>query len=81
VTGQMTREEATELLKKPSFDEATINQEVEFVANKLGISPDELNGFMELPKKTYKDYKNQRQIYDFGARIMRALGLEIGGKR
>lgn len=81
VTGQMTREEATELLKKPSFDEATINQEVEFVANKLGITPDELNGFMELPKKTYKDYKNQRQIYDFGARIMRALGLEIGGKR
>jgi len=81
VTGQMTREKAIELLKKPSYDEATIHQEVEFVANKLGISPDELNKFLELPKKTYKDYKNQRQLYDFGARIMRALGLEIGGKR
>jgi N-acetyl sugar amidotransferase len=81
VTGQMTRDEAMELLKKPNYDESTIRQEIEFVANKLGISPDELNGFMELPKRTYKDYKNQRQIYDYGARVMRALGLEIGGKR
>lgn len=81
VTGQMTRDEAIELLEKPSYDESTIRQEIEFVANKLGVSPDELNGFMELPKRTYKDYKNQRQIYDFGARVMRAFGLEIGGKR
>lgn len=81
VTGQMTRDEALELLKKPSYDEATIGQEIEFVANKLGISVDELNRYMELPKKTYRDYKNQRQIYDFGARVMHALGLEIGGKR
>ncbi len=77
----MTRDEAIELLQKPSYDESIIRQEVEFVANKLGITPDELNGFMGLPKRTYKDYKNQRQIYDYGARVMRALGLEIGGKR
>jgi N-acetyl sugar amidotransferase len=81
VTGQMTREEALELLKKPSYDEATIGQEIEFVANKLGISISELNSYMVLPHKTYKDYKNQRQIYDLGAKVMRAMGLEIGGKR
>jgi len=81
VTGQMNRDEALELLKLPSYDEATLGQELEFVANKLGITVDELNSYMELPKKTYRDYKNQRQIYDFGARVMRSLGLEIGGKR
>jgi len=81
VTNQMTREEALELLKQPSYDETTIGQEIEFVANKLGISVDELHRYMELPRKTYKDYKNQRQLYDLGARVMRAIGLEIGGKR
>ena len=81
VTGQMTRDEALELLKKPSCDEATIGQEIEFVANKLGITVDELNSYMDLPRKNYKDYKNQRQIYDVGAKVMRAMGLEIGGKR
>lgn len=81
VTGQMTRDEALELLSKPSYDNVTISQEIEFVANKLGISVGELNSFMELPHKTCKDYKNQQQIYDYGSRMMRALGLEIGGKR
>lgn len=81
VTGQMTREEALELLEKPSYDEATINQEIEFVANKLGITVAELNSYMALPRKTYRDYKNQRQIYEYGARFMRAMGMEIGGKR
>lgn len=81
VTGQMTRDEAIELLNKPSYDDSTIRQEISFVANKLGITPDELNGFMLMPKRTYKDYKNQKQFYNYGARAMRALGLEIGGKR
>lgn len=81
VTGQMAREEALELLKNPSYDEANIGQEIEFVANKLGISVKELNSYMVLPRKTYKDYKNQRQLYDYGARVLRTLGLEIGGKR
>lgn len=81
VTGQMTREEAIKLLKQPSFDKATIDNEIEFVANKLGVTVDELSNYMNLPHKTYMDYKNQRQIYQYGARVMRVLGLEVGGKR
>jgi len=34
-----------------------------------------------MPKKTYKDYKSQSAIYDYGTKIMRMLGLERGGKR
>lgn len=81
VTGQMTRAEALELLQRSPYDEATIGQEIEFVANKLGITIKELDGFMHLPKRTFRDFKSQRQIYDIGARVMRAVGLEIGGKR
>ncbi|WP_374597286.1 N-acetyl sugar amidotransferase [Sphingosinicella sp.] len=81
LTGQMTREEAVAELEKPPYDQQAIGQEVEFVANKLGISIGELESYMALPLKSYRDYKNQRQIYDLGARVMRVLGLEIGGKR
>lgn len=81
LTGQMTRDEALVLLRRPSYDESTIRQEIEFVANKLGITYDDLDEFIKLPRRTHKDYKNQRLIYDYGARVMRALGLEIGGKR
>ena len=81
VTGQMTREEALDELCKPTYDGKTIGQEIEFVSNKLDLGVDELMGYMKLPKKTYRDYKNQREIYEVGARVMRVLGLELGGKR
>ncbi|MBX3565274.1 MAG: N-acetyl sugar amidotransferase [Sphingomonas sp.] len=81
VTGQMTRDEALAELEKLPYDPETIGQEVEFVANKLDISVDKLNGYMTMPKKTYRDYKNQREFYDVAARIRNALGIEPGSKR
>jgi len=81
LTGQMERDHALNLLQEPSYDEATIDHEIEFVANKLQVSIEDLNRFIMLPHKTYKDYKNQRKIYDYGSWAMRALGLEMGGKR
>jgi hypothetical protein len=81
LTGQMTRDEALEKLAQSPYDEETIAHDLEFVANKLDISVDELNGYMELPKKSYQDYKSQRWVYDMGAKVMKMLGLEIGGKR
>lgn len=81
VTGQMTRAEALERLRVPPLDEATVRQEFEYVANKLGISAGELRGYLEAPKKTYRDYRSQEMFYSHGARVMKALGLELGGKR
>jgi hypothetical protein len=81
LTGQMTREEALEKLKVPAYDEATIGQDVEFVATKLGVSVEELNRCLHGPNHTYRDYRNQSWIYDAGARVMKMLGMEIGGKR
>ena len=81
VTGQMTRNEALEKLKLPALDETIVKQEFEYVANKLEISVDELQTYMDAPNKTYRDYKSQEGIYILGARVMKALGLELGGKR
>ena len=80
LTKQMTREEALFLLKRPPFDVETINQEKEFVSNKLDISVEELELYMQLPKRTYKDFQNQDKIYNIGAKVMRSLGL-VGWKK
>ena len=81
VTGQMTRDEALAQLEQPALDDATVRQEFEYVATKLGISKAELQGYMEAPNKTYRDYKSQHAFYLQGARVMKLLGLEVGGKR
>jgi N-acetyl sugar amidotransferase len=81
LTGQMTREDALKELEKPAYNLETIDQDFDFIANKLGISKDELNSYLEMPKRTFKDYKSQENIYNVGAKVMRFLGLEKGGKR
>jgi len=81
LTGQMTRDEAIQRLSEPAYDPETINQDFEYVANKLGISMTELESYLKAPKKTYKDYRSQESIYNLGAKIMRILRLEKGGKR
>ena len=81
LTNQMTRDEALEQLNDPPLDEATIRQEFEYVATKLGISVEELQGYLDAPNKTYKDYKSQESIYSVGAKVMKLFGLELGGKR
>lgn len=81
LTKQMTREDALEKLKQPAYDPETIMQDFEYIATKLGISKEELQSYMDAPNKTYKDYKSQENIYNIGAKIMRLIGLEKGGKR
>ncbi|EAR5801798.1 N-acetyl sugar amidotransferase [Salmonella enterica] len=76
MTGQMTREEALERISKPEMDEHFLKQEFEFVAHKLGITVDELQQLFDMPKKTYKDYKNKRWLIGLGANVLRTLGLE-----
>ena len=81
VTNQMTRDEALNKLNELPYDKESIKNDFEYVSNKLSISVEQLQQYMEMPKKTYKDYKSQENIYHIGALVMRLLGIEKGGKR
>jgi hypothetical protein len=76
LTNQMTREEALERLKHPELDEQTLKNEFEFVANKLGLEVNELLDLFNGENKTFRDYKNNRALIQFGAKILQILGLE-----
>ena len=76
LTGQMTRHEALADLAQLPYDEKTIAQDFEYVSTKLGISVAELQGYMDAPTKSYKDYKNQLYLFLLGARVMQLMGLE-----
>jgi hypothetical protein len=81
LTGQMSRDDALQALEKPAMTDEQVRQEFEFIANKLGISMADLKGYFDAPNKTYRDYKSMQGIYDLGAKILRTLGVEKGGKR
>ena len=77
----MTRNEALMKLKEKVYTRDQIDEDFEFVSNKLGITVDELWSYFKAPKNTYKDYKSQENLYSLGAKVMRYFKLEKGGKR
>lgn len=81
LTNQMTRNEAMDKLQIPSYSQEQLNEDFDFVSNKLGITTEELWSYFHAPKKTFEDYKSQQNIYSLGASIMKYLGIEKGGKR
>lgn len=57
----MTREEALRLMQEPPHIEPDL---VDFVKKRLGFSDAEFAVLMNLPKKTYKDYKTYKQTFE-----------------
>jgi hypothetical protein len=76
MTGQMTRNEAIQRIAKPELDEQFHKHEFEYVANKLGLTVDELQEIFKGENKTYRDYRNKRFLIGIGSNIMKVLGLE-----
>ena len=76
LTGQMTRGEALADLAEPPYDEETIAQDFEYISTKLGITVGELQGYMDAPNKSFRDYRNQLPLFLAGARLMQLMGLE-----
>ncbi len=81
LTKQMTRDDALKKLSTLPYDPQTIHNDFEYVATKLGITIDELNSYLNMEKRTYEDFKSQQSIYNFGAKVLRLLKIEKGGKR
>jgi N-acetyl sugar amidotransferase len=81
LTGQMTRKEALEKLKTPAYNPDTIEDEFNYIATKLGITPKQLREYFTMQKKFYWDYKNTETIFNLGARFLKFIGVEKSIKR
>ena len=81
VTGQMTRDEAVKELEKLSYNKETIDEDIQFIANKLDISVEQLMMYHSMEKKWWFDYKNEKKIFDFGAKILQFFRVEFSIKR
>lgn len=65
VSGQMTRSQALEELKKPLYDEVELENDKAYFAKKLGMSKEELENILNGNKKHYTDYPNHQKIFSF----------------
>tara|TARA_Y200000002_G_scaffold171300_1_gene141394 strand:- start:16 stop:1155 length:1140 start_codon:yes stop_codon:yes gene_type:complete len=75
LTGQMTRDEALIELQNPPYSEE-IEDDFEYVANKLEISVNDLKNLMKQKNKTFRDYKSNYNLINFFTKILRLLKIE-----
>jgi N-acetyl sugar amidotransferase len=76
MTGQLTRDKALARISSSEMNEHFLQQEFEYVANKLDLTVGELREIFEGESKTYRDYRNKRWMIGLGANVLRWLGLE-----
>lgn len=81
LTGQMKRDEAIERMKTPAYDTKTIQDEFNYIAMKLGITPGQLREYFTMEKFFYWDYNNHESVFILGAKILKAIGAETSIKR
>ena len=65
VSGHITRSEALEKLKKLPYNQNTIEKDKHYVAKKYGITNSELEEYLLLPPKTYKDFPNAKSVIEY----------------
>lgn len=76
--GEMTRDQALGLLEQPLYDPAELQEDKEFLLQKLGYSEEEWNRVFSLPNKSYKDYPNWAGLLAAGRKVkkfLRTLGV------
>ena len=76
LTGQMTREEALEELRKPAYDPKLAQEDLDYVSKKLGLSREEFISLMNVDNKTYRDYKNQASLIASAVKAAQVFGKE-----
>lgn len=76
LTGQLTREDALEELAEPAYDEALAKEDEEFIADRLGITVLDMEGFIADENKTYRDYHNSFGKIKAAIHIAKSFGIE-----
>ena len=75
MTGQMSREQALDILSRPPLSEEDAKELFKQVADKLQVSEEQLMQWHDMPFCTEK-FRSQHALYSFGIKLFTWLGLE-----
>ena len=77
-SGQITKEQAKEELKKPLYEnEVELAQEKQYVLKKLGLSESEFDGLMAQPTRKHEDFKTEKALWERYFRLINILKFKF----
>ena len=78
LSGELTREQALELLNKTLYEEAELREDKLYIAKKLGITHEQLAQLITSPGHSYADYPNWDKYYNLMRNIKVLLKKVLG---
>lgn len=72
-SGQITREEALEEMKKDTYPAELLAEDKEYVIKKLGMNAEEFEAILNAPPKSYKEYPNDEKRLKFIYKVYNKL--------
>ena len=66
MSGQMVREEALKEMEKELYQPGELNDDLDYVAKKIGLTSEGLRTLIEQPGRSYKDYPNNEWLFKWG---------------
>lgn len=76
LTGQMSRDEALRLLAQPPYDERAAMEDLEYIAERLDMSKQELLSLMNEENRTYRAYGSELPFIKAAIALARLVGFE-----
>jgi N-acetyl sugar amidotransferase len=77
-SGQITKEQAREELKKPLYEsEAELEQEKHYVLKKLGLNESEFDKLMSEPAKKHEDFKTEVKLWEKYFKLVKLLKFKF----
>jgi len=71
--GEMTRDEAMQLLDKPLYDPVELASDRSYVLKKLGFSSEEFDRIMAEPPRSHAEFKSDQWLVDLMHKVKRLL--------
>jgi N-acetyl sugar amidotransferase len=77
-SGQMTREQALQLMQEPVYPPQLLEQDREYTIKKLQLSVDQFEQIMKSPNKTFLEYRTSHGIFEFAKSLLNKTREYIG---
>jgi N-acetyl sugar amidotransferase len=78
LSGQMSRDAAIAGLEAPTAPEDLLSEDLEYVCKKFGMTREEFDGIMALPKRTFLDYPNHYARLERAKKVLHFFRARTG---
>ena len=75
---QLSREQALQLMREPTYPEQLLAEDREYTIKKLGLTADQFETIMGAPNKTFHEYRTSHGMFELAKKLVNTSRKYIG---